>query len=171
MFHPTNIKKTVKWNYILITLYIWRTCRLVDKIDHEKKITTKQWINSLVFPSPTASKVANTGAKKPYPAPPTILPIMPTRGHRTKRTDMTTQVTSFRIGPSCLVLPSTKKSWENKLLNDKGLKNYVSIEQYMIWNTRLPYYTVICPDWVGKPEPKDDGRISNCHDEAHNRAK
>lgn len=59
---------------------------------------------SLVFPSPTASKVANIGERKPDSAPPMMLAPMPTTGHKIKKTGMHMQVRSFRTGPNCLAL-------------------------------------------------------------------
>ena len=76
--------------------------------------TQKQWKNIFVFPSPTASNVAITGARKPYPTPANILLNMPTGGHKTRIKDIPIQRTIFRIGPSRLALPSKNQSqlWE-----------------------------------------------------------
>lgn len=63
----------------------------------------------MLFPAPTASKVANMGERKPYAAPPTTLAKMPSTGHKMKGSGMDIQRTSLRIGPNCFDLFSEVK--------------------------------------------------------------
>ena len=56
------------------------------------------------LPTPTASKVAKIGERKPYTAPPRILPTMLTTSQRMMPGGMHKHRKSFRIGPSFLAL-------------------------------------------------------------------
>ena len=52
--------------------------------------------------------MANIGAKRPYAAPPIILPTMPMNGHENTTTEMHRHSTSFKTGPNCLDLELKK---------------------------------------------------------------
>lgn len=80
-----------------------------------KKHTKIQWMNWLVFPSPTALKVAINGDNSPYAAPPKMLPTMPAIGHKTNRKKMKIHSRIFRNGPSILALPSKKFTITSKI--------------------------------------------------------
>jgi hypothetical protein len=69
---------------------------------------------SLTF-SPTPSKVARRGAKKPYPIPPKKLPTIPTTGQSNKGTGNIISTTTFKTSPNLFVLLSKAKQFKSEL--------------------------------------------------------
>ena len=73
------------------------------------------------MPSPTASKVATIGERKPYKAPPRTLAKTPRIGQRMMAAGRHRHIKSFKIGPNCLALRrnQTKRVFKAERERDK----------------------------------------------------
>lgn len=69
----------------------------------------KQWRSGEDLPSPTASKVAKIGERKPYKAPPRTLAKTPRIGQRMMAAERHKHIKSFKTGPNCLALRRIKQ--------------------------------------------------------------
>lgn len=69
----------------------------------------KQWRSGEDLPSPTASKVAKIGERKPYKAPPRTLAKTPRIGQRMMAAGRHKHIKSFKTGPNCLALRRIKQ--------------------------------------------------------------
>lgn len=89
-----------------LQLYIWKLIHVSEL--QRRLLTKKQWVSLSATPLPTASKVAISGMKTPYPIPPRRLPEIASTGNRSKGNGSSIAARIFKTSPIRSALKSHK---------------------------------------------------------------